>query len=140
MQQAASLAIDWVYESNFPESARMMFTHPLTVKVLDANGMPVLTGPDSTLNLTVTARSTYDNSSITLCDGLSRSVVKTSGGRWVMSSGVCQLALGIVMTITARSTSGLLLSVSTVPFDVAGKVAFFSHLLINRHYSYWSHG
>ena len=123
-QQAASLAIDWVYESDFPESARMMFTHPLAVKVLDANGMPVLTGPDASLNLTVTARSSYDNSSITLCDGLSRTIVKTSGGRWVMSGGVCQIALGILMTITARSTSGLLLSVSTVPFDVIGEGSF----------------
>eukprot|EP01137_Pigoraptor_chileana_P018784 Opistho-2@78831 len=115
-QQVTQLVLDPATDTDMSPKmdAFFSFDTPPVIRLLDASGMQVFSGPDSTLELTVTVSSN-------LC--LTSQKIKAVRGAAVFKDSVCQDATGAVLTFTTTSTfGGSTMNVATKPFNVGREI------------------
>ena len=95
---------------------------PLTLSLLDNSGAVVSTGPDSALHVTVSGFSTDANASVCITDYLVYIGLGAVKGQLTFTAGICNMTTNVVLTFSTTTTTGIVLTASTVPFNVTGKL------------------
>ena len=131
----AALLISWEHDSSIAEVANYPIWDPFVVTLVDGSGVPVISGPDANLHMSVWGYSLIDGHHLCISDYLATNGARLDGvvssshdvtgvslsfGSHKFISSVCEVTDLAVLVFNVTTAAGLSLNVTSVPFNLTG--------------------